>query len=67
MSGGTNEKPSYDDLLADVETLRAENVRLRGLLGLDERTRRRPRAVVGPDVAHRVNRPTERGRIVGGR
>ena len=37
MSGGTNEKSSYDDLLAEVERLRAENVRIRGLLGLDER------------------------------
>ncbi|MEZ5296547.1 MAG: DEAD/DEAH box helicase family protein [Ilumatobacteraceae bacterium] len=32
-----SDDPSYEDLLADVETLRAENVRLRGLLGLDER------------------------------
>jgi len=38
MSGGTGEAGSYGVLLAEVEVLRAENLRLRGLLGLDERT-----------------------------
>ncbi|MDQ3542748.1 MAG: DEAD/DEAH box helicase family protein, partial [Actinomycetota bacterium] len=37
MNGGTDAAASYDDLLAQVEALRAENDRLRGLLGLDER------------------------------
>lgn len=37
MSEGTSDAPSDDDLIAQVEELRAENARLRGLLGLDER------------------------------
>jgi hypothetical protein len=37
MSRDTDGTASYDDLLAKAEALRAENDRLRGLLGLDER------------------------------
>lgn len=37
MNGGTDDAASYDTILAEVEALRAENGRLRGLLGLDER------------------------------
>jgi hypothetical protein len=37
MSGGTSDASSDDDLIAEVEDLRAENARFRGLLGLDER------------------------------
>lgn len=38
MSRGSDGRQSFDHLVAEVEALRAENVRLRGLLGLDERT-----------------------------
>ncbi|MAT03453.1 MAG: helicase, partial [Acidimicrobiaceae bacterium] len=37
MNGGTGDAVSYEDLLAELATLREENDRLRGLLGLDER------------------------------
>ncbi len=37
MNRGTDVNDSNGDLLAEVEALRAENDRLRGLLGLDER------------------------------
>jgi hypothetical protein len=38
MSGRTDGGRSFDDMVAEVEALRAENDRLRGLLGLDERS-----------------------------
>ena len=64
MSRRTDGRQSFDDLVAEVELLRAENMRLRGLLGLDDRPSDGHAQAWAPTL---LTEPTERpsgGRIV---